>query len=417
MRDSARAALRAIGRAAPAAAAVGLLLAFNALFTPGFFDLSVIDGRLTGSLVDVLNRGAIVVLLALGMALVIATGGVDLSVGAVMAIAGATAATLVAQHGTNSWAAIAAALAVGAAAGAFNGTLVAGAGVQPIVATLVLMVAGRGAAQLLTGGQIVTFNDPILNFIDGGFIAGVPMPALIAAGALTLGVALTRGTALGLFTEATGDNERAARLAGVRVRVVKASAYVLCGAAAAVAGLLAASDIRAADANNAGLLSHVAHSLGITDTIIAWNTFSEDEAVLAAYAAQAGAAAEGDHAAMSYRRTQDMPGYGTFNTAYQAAGFPNYGDEAMIWGAYAYDAAKIIIAAIGRAQSTDPNDIRDAIASTINYQGVVGIYEGFDAKGDVIPQWAWLERYTNGQWIILHPSKVFLPTTLKNFGQ
>ncbi len=171
------------------------------------------------------------------------------------------------------------------------------------------------------------------------------------------------------------------------------------------------------DANNAGLLSHVAHSLGITDTIIAWNTFSEDEAVLAAYAAQAGAAAEGDHAAMSYRRTQDMPGYGTFNTAYQAAGFPNYGDEAMIWGAYAYDAAKIIIAAIGRAQSTDPNDIRDAIASTINYQGVVGIYEGFDAKGDVIPQWAWLERYTNGQWIILHPSKVFLPTTLKNFGQ
>ncbi len=253
MRDSARAALRAIGRAAPAAAAVGLLLAFNALFTPGFFDLSVIDGRLTGSLVDVLNRGAIVVLLALGMALVIATGGVDLSVGAVMAIAGATAATLVAQHGTNSWAAIAAALAVGAAAGAFNGTLVAGAGVQPIVATLVLMVAGRGAAQLLTGGQIVTFNDPILNFIDGGFIAGVPMPAMIAAGALTLGVALTRGTALGLFTEATGDNERAARLAGVRVRVVKASAYVLCGAAAAVAGLLAASDIRAADANNAGL--------------------------------------------------------------------------------------------------------------------------------------------------------------------
>lgn len=171
------------------------------------------------------------------------------------------------------------------------------------------------------------------------------------------------------------------------------------------------------DANNASLLSSVAHSLGMTGTLIAWNTFSEDETVLAAYAAQAGVAAEGDHVAMFYRRTQDMPGYGAFNAAYQAVGFPNYGDEAMAWGAYAYDAANIIIAAIGRAQSTNPNDIRDAIASTTNYQGVVATYEGFDAKGDVIPQWAWLERYSNGQWMILHPSKVFLPITLKNFGQ
>ncbi|MCL4741358.1 MAG: ABC transporter permease [Phycisphaerales bacterium] len=253
MRDAARASLRAFGRAAPAAAAVGLLLAFNAAFTPGFFDLTTVEGRLAGSTVDVLNRGAVVVLLALGMAIVIATGGVDLSVGAVMAIAGATAATLAARHGVNAWSAIAAAVAVGAAAGSFNGALVAGAGVQPIVATLVLMVAGRGAAQLLTGGQIVTFNDPVLNFLDAGFIAGAPMPVLIAAAALALSLLLTRGTALGLFIEAAGDNERAARLAGVRVRAVKAAAYVLCGAAAAVAGLLAASDIRAADANNAGL--------------------------------------------------------------------------------------------------------------------------------------------------------------------
>jgi len=171
------------------------------------------------------------------------------------------------------------------------------------------------------------------------------------------------------------------------------------------------------DANNAGLLSSVAHSLGMTDTIIAWNTFSEDETILADYAARAGVAAEGDHVVMFYRRTQDMPGYGALNTAYQAAGFPNYGDEATAWGAFPYDAANIIIDAIRRAQSTNPSDIRDAIAGTTNYQGVVGTYEGFDAKGDVIPQWAWLERYSNGQWMILHPSKVFLPITLKNFGQ
>lgn len=172
-----------------------------------------------------------------------------------------------------------------------------------------------------------------------------------------------------------------------------------------------------ADADNAGLLSSVAHSMGMTDAIIAWNTFSDDETVLAGYAARAGVAAEGDHAAMFYRRTQDMPGYGAFNTAYQAAGFPNFGDEAAATGAFAYDAANIIIAAIRRAQSVNPTDIRAAIAGTTNYRGVVGTYEGFDVKGDVIPQWAWLERYSSGQWTILHPSKVFLPSTLKNFGQ
>lgn len=169
-------------------------------------------------------------------------------------------------------------------------------------------------------------------------------------------------------------------------------------------------------ADNAGLLSHVAHSLGMTGTVIGWNTFTEDQTVLAAYAAQTGAAAEGDHAAMFNRRSQDMPGYGAFNTAYQAAGFPNYGDEATTTGAFAYDAANIIVAAIGRAQSISPDDIRDAIASTTDYQGVVGLYEGFDVKGDVIPQWAWLERYANGQWTILHPDQVFLPLTLKNSG-
>lgn len=167
------------------------------------------------------------------------------------------------------------------------------------------------------------------------------------------------------------------------------------------------------DSANAALLSRVAHNLGMTDTIIAWNTFSEDETVLVDYAAGAGIAAEGYHAVMFYRRTQDMPGYEVFNDAYKAAGFSNYGDEARTVGAYAYDAANIIIiSAIERAQSTNPKDICDAIASTTNYQGVVGIYEAFDARGDVIPQRAWLVRYSNGQWMILHPGKVFLPLTL-----
>jgi branched-chain amino acid transport system substrate-binding protein len=170
------------------------------------------------------------------------------------------------------------------------------------------------------------------------------------------------------------------------------------------------------DANKAGLLSSVAQGLGMTDTIIAWNTFSEDEAVLAIYATRAGAAAEGDRAAMVNRRPQDMPGYGALNAAYQAAGFANYGDHVWAVGAFSYDAADIIIDAIRRAQSTNPGDIRDALASTANYQGVVGTYRGFDSKGDVIPQWAWLERYENGQWNTLRASTVFLPISLRSFG-
>jgi len=169
--------------------------------------------------------------------------------------------------------------------------------------------------------------------------------------------------------------------------------------------------------DNAGLLSNIAHDLGMSivgwDPVL-WDTPSSD-ATLNAYAAAAGLGAEGDYAAPLYRRIEDMPGYVTLNTAYQAASFPNHGDEATMWGAFSYDAAKIIIAAIDHADSADPVAIRDAIAATVDYDGVVGTYEGFDTKGDVIPQWAWLEQYENGQWVMLHPSKVFLPLVLNNF--
>lgn len=168
------------------------------------------------------------------------------------------------------------------------------------------------------------------------------------------------------------------------------------------------------DASNAGFFSDIAHSLGLS--VIGWDAIWGDETVLGDYATAAGsAAAEGDYAGLQGRRTEDMPGYDTLNADYQAAGFPNCGDEAQAWGAYAYDAAKIIIAAIDRADSTDPTAIRDEIAATADYDGVVGTYEGFDAKGDVIPQWSWLELYRNGEWVMVYPYKVFLPLVLNNF--
>lgn len=165
------------------------------------------------------------------------------------------------------------------------------------------------------------------------------------------------------------------------------------------------------DGARGGLFSFTAYGLGMTNVVIGWSSdWAED-----AYATAAGPAAEGDYAGMLRRRTDDMPGYGTFNVAYQEASFPNYGDEAQMYGAFAYDAAKIIIAAIDHADTSDPTAIRDEIAATADYDGVVGTYESFDSNGDVIPQWAWLMKYQNGQWVVLHPSKVFLPLVLNGF--
>ena len=164
------------------------------------------------------------------------------------------------------------------------------------------------------------------------------------------------------------------------------------------------------NASNAGLFSSVAHGLGL-DTI-GWDALWNDETVLGDYAAAAGAGAEGDYVGLAGRRTDYMPGYDALDAAYRAAWFPFQGDEAQQWGAYAYDAAKIIIAAIDHADSADPAAIRDAIAATADYRGVVGTYEGFDGNGDVIPQWSWLEKYQNGQWTMGYPDRVFLPIML-----
>jgi simple sugar transport system permease protein len=233
--------------------ALVVLVLFNLLFTEGFARITVRDGHLYGSLVDILKLSSRVMLVSLGMTLVIATAGVDLSVGAIMAIAGSVAAKLLVQNHTGLSAAIVATLGVCLVLGAWNGALVAWFGVQPIVATLILMVAGRGIAQLLTDGQIITVENPGFTFIAGGHFLGLPFPDAIVLAALLLTVALTRWTAMGLFIESVGNNETASRLAGVNARAVKLFVYTFCGLCAGVAGLIEASTIKAADANNAGL--------------------------------------------------------------------------------------------------------------------------------------------------------------------
>jgi ribose/xylose/arabinose/galactoside ABC-type transport system permease subunit len=232
-------------------ALVGVLL-INWLLFPNFFRITWQDDRLFGSLVDVINRGAPVAILAIGMTGVIATKGVDLSVGAIMAVCGAVAATMVVA-GYPAPIAVIAALAVGLACGFWNGFLVAVLDIQPIIATLVLMVAGRGIAQLITEGSIVTFNDPTLIFIGTGSFLGLPMAAVIALVLMVLVTFLVRKTAISLFIQAIGVNRAAASLAGIRSRMLLMLVYALSGLCAAIAGIVVAADIRGADANNSGL--------------------------------------------------------------------------------------------------------------------------------------------------------------------
>ena len=227
--------------------------------------VSIFGYYLYGTPIDILNQGSKVMVLAIGMTFVIATGGIDISVGAVMAIAGAIAALLISMLDAGNcigagmgpslyWIIpVLAALVLATLAGFWNGMLVAGFGIQPMVATLVLMVAGRGVAQLITDGQIITFDNPGLVFLCNGHALFLPFSVWIVVAMYVIAGLLTRKTAFGLFIESVGNNERASRYAGIEARRIKWLTYVICGFCAGVAGLLAASNIKCADSNNAGL--------------------------------------------------------------------------------------------------------------------------------------------------------------------
>ena len=273
-----------------------LLLALNAVFNPGFLQLRWRDGHLYGGLIDILNRAAPLVLVSLGMTMVIATRGIDISVGAVVAISAAIAALmvggqLVIHDGVQTMAsrfpmplALAAALGLALLCGLWNGLLVAGLGLQPIIATLILMVAGRGMAQLITGGQIITVYYPPYFFLGSGYLLGLPFSVFVAgAMALALHLALTR-TALGLFVQAIGINPAAARMAGVPQRRITVGVYAFCGLCAGVAGLLISSNVKSADGNNAGQLMELDAILAVTlgGTLLNGGRFSLAGSVLGA---------------------------------------------------------------------------------------------------------------------------------------
>jgi ribose/xylose/arabinose/galactoside ABC-type transport system permease subunit len=251
-----------------------LILVFDAIFEPGFFKIGIMEdpvngNHLYGNLIDVLNNGAPLMLVAIGMTLVIATGGVDLSVGAVIAISAAMGAVLInpalgdklitndilTKDATNTplGIIILADLAAGTLCGVWNGLLVSRARIQPMVATLILMVAGRGIAQLITNGQIMTIYYTPYFWFGNGFILGLPVSIYIVAVVFILAWVLVRKTSIGLFIESVGINSKATYYSGISEKNIKLLAYAFCGFCGAIAGLILSSYVHSADGNNNGL--------------------------------------------------------------------------------------------------------------------------------------------------------------------
>jgi ribose/xylose/arabinose/galactoside ABC-type transport system permease subunit len=268
--------------------ALALVMGFNLFFTPNFFRLEIKDGHLFGSLVDVLNRGAPLMLMAIGLTAVIATAGVDLSVGAVAAICAAIATRLVGNvtdvTSTPLPLVILITLGVAILCGLWNGLLVSRANIQPMVATLVLMVAGRGIAQLITDGQIITVYYPPFFYFGAGYLLVLPFTLFIVAAILLFAWLMTRRTAIGLFVESVGTNASSSFFSGVNEKNVKLVTYIFCSFCAGIAGIVISSNVKSADANNVGLFMELDAILAVVigGTLMSGGRFSLAGSVLGA---------------------------------------------------------------------------------------------------------------------------------------
>jgi ribose/xylose/arabinose/galactoside ABC-type transport system permease subunit len=288
--------------------ALALILLFDLIAVPGFFRISTREGNLYGNLIDIVRNASTVSLLAIGMTLVIATGGVDLSVGAVMAIAASVAALLMNPYVLATelpphilkfmndpnftyqplWIVIPVTLIVATICGLWNGLLVAYGKIQPMVATLILMIAGRGIAQLITNGvRIQIFYEPYA-FIGQGWII-LPFSLYLVAIVFAIAWLLTRRTAIGMFVESVGTNARSSFFSGINEKWIKLLAYTFCGLCAGMAGLVASSNIKTSDAFNLGVTKELDAILAVVigGTLMAGGRFSLLASIVGAWVIQA----------------------------------------------------------------------------------------------------------------------------------
>lgn len=277
---------------------LAIVLLINLITTPAFFQITVQNGVLYGYIIDVINRASELVILAVGMTLVVAaSAGTDISVGAVMAVAGAVCCFVLSggQQSVTAYSnpyilGFGVALIAGLICGCFNGFLVAHMKIQPMVATLILFTAGRGIAQLVTKGQITYVRVDSFKLL-GANIPGVPLPTpvFVAIAVVLLTVLILKKTTLGMYIQAVGINKRASRLVGLKSTLIIFLTYTFCGLCAGIAGMIATSRIYSADANNIGLNMELDAILAVAlgGNSLAGGKFSLMGSVIGAYTIQA----------------------------------------------------------------------------------------------------------------------------------
>ena len=262
-----------------------------------FFKIGIQNELLSGRLVNILNRGSEVAILAIGMTLVVsASAGTAISVGSVMALSAGVCCTLLAGAAAPQATELAvplivgvlAALVVGCVCGAFNGALVAYLNIQPMVATLILWTAARAIGLLVCNNLIVYVrNDAFAMF--GGYIGPVPTPLIIAAVCIAVVTIVLKKSALGLYIQSVGINKKASRIAGLNSQKIIFLCYVLCGLCAGIAGVVASSRITSADTNNIGLNFELDAILAVAlgGNSLAGGKFNLAGSIIGAYTIQA----------------------------------------------------------------------------------------------------------------------------------
>ena len=196
------------------------------------------------NVLNVLRQNSMLGMVALGMTFVILTGGIDLSVGAVLAVAGMAAAAL---SGMGTLPAVLGGIATGALIGLLNGVLITKARIQPFIVTLAMMIAARGAALAATSAESVRVERTAegITWLGRGNVLGLPVPVLLFGLTYLLGWAVLRYTRFGRYVYASGDNQDAARLLGLKVDRVLIGTYALSGALAGLAGIVLAARLGA----------------------------------------------------------------------------------------------------------------------------------------------------------------------------
>ncbi len=277
---------------------LAIVLLTSVSYTHSFFEITVKNGVLYGYIIDIINRASELVILAIGMTLVASSsGGTDISVGAIMAVTAAVVTYICAggQQAVSSLAAplviaIVAGLIVSLLCGMWNGFLVAKLGVQPMVATLILYTAGRGIAQLITGGQNTYIR--VASYKVLGSTIGkcpIPTPIFIAVITMALSALILKKTALGTYIQTVGINSRAAKLVGLKPVMIQFLTYTICGLFAGIAGVVASSRIYSCDANNIGLNIELDAILAVAlgGNSLAGGKFSLAGSIIGAYTIQA----------------------------------------------------------------------------------------------------------------------------------